>query len=69
MQENRRKMRRILLSEEDYWRLVAAAQKAGLIPDFANGRRDVAKLGAEAMVNQSMEAIEYQSELIAMKKG
>lgn len=69
MPENRRKLRRLLLSEENYWRLVAASQKAGLIPAFNNGRRDVAKLGAEAMIEAAMPAIEYQSEQMAYEAG
>lgn len=67
MPENRRKMRRLLLSEDDYWRLVAAAKQAGLIPASTNTRRDVAKLGAEAIVSESMVAIEYHAEVLGIE--
>lgn len=67
MPENRRKMRRLLLSEDDYWRLVAAAKQAGLIPSSTNTRRDVAKLGAEAIVSESMVAIEYHAEVLGIE--
>lgn len=55
---DRRNRRHILLEETDYWRLVQAAQKSGLVPKGRVGRGDVAKLGAEILIHEMIEMIE-----------
>lgn len=55
---DRRNRRHILLEESDYWRLVQAAQEAGLVPKGRVGRGDVAKLGAEMLIHEMIGLIE-----------
>lgn len=51
---DKRKMRRINVSESDYQEMVSAAARLGLIPKSVNGRRDTAKEGVERFISEGL---------------
>lgn len=55
---DKRKMRRVVIDEADYQKLVAAAAKAGFIPAISERRTDTAKEGVEKLLHNSIHILE-----------
>lgn len=54
---DKRRMRRIAISESDYQELVIAAARMGFIPKVTTGRRDATKEGVERVISESLALV------------